>query len=111
MPLSLQCSNKGCGKINQPYIDMTDGKVYCSECDGEMTNITPFIKNQMKMNKQFKQKKQTPFAVECKRCRNNDKPLLVNGEVVCAKCKKPLDHLSAPFKMMLKENLKKGSDI
>jgi hypothetical protein len=111
MPITLQCSNKGCGKIQQPYIDMTDGKIYCSECDGEIANITPFVKNQMKMNKQFKQKKSKPFEVECKKCRNSDRPIIVNGEVVCAKCKKPLDHLSVPFKIMLKENLKKGSDI
>ena len=107
----MQCSNHGCGQIMQPYLDPGDGKIYCAVCNKEMANITSIVKNQLKMNKQFKQKSSKPFAVKCKRCDNDDRPIIVNDDVVCARCNKPLDHLSAPFKAMLKKNLNKSSDI
>jgi hypothetical protein len=110
MKLSLQCSNRGCGKINVPYLDPTDDKAYCSLCDKEMI-LTPFVKTQMKSNKQFRQRLQPkPYAVKCQRCGKDDQPILVNNNVVCVSCRKPLDHLSEPFKIMLREKLKNTKD-
>lgn len=106
MPFSIQCPNKGCGKIQAPYLDPQDDKVYCSLCEKEITNVTHFVKLQMKSLKQFKPKSNKPFAVQCQYCGKNDRPKLVQNDIVCAKCNKPLDHLSEPFKIMLRDKLK-----
>ena len=102
----MPCSNRGCGKIQEPYLDTKDDKVYCSICDREIANITHFVKVQMKSLKQFKQKNTKPFAVKCPKCGKEDRPKLVNEDVVCIGCNKPLDHLSEPFKIMLRDKLK-----
>ena len=109
---SMPCSNKGCGKVQEPYLDPKDNKVYCSMCNREIENVTHFAKIQMKSLKQFKQKAAISFAVKCDKCGKEDRPLLINDSVVCAACKKPLDKLSLPFLNMLKEKLKTaGKDI
>lgn len=110
MPFSTFCTNKGCGKIQEPYLDPQDNKVYCSECDGELANITQFTKHQMKMNKQFKQKKAKPFAVKCVKCGKEERPKVEKGDIVCGICAKPMDNLSPIFKNMLKEKLKTVDD-
>ena len=57
MAFMTYCTNKGCGKQMEPYIDPKDDKVYCSDCDRELPTITHFTKVQMKSFRQFKQKK------------------------------------------------------
>lgn len=107
----MNCSSKGCRKMMTPYIDPKTDKVYCSACDNEMENITYFTKMQLKGLKQFRPKKVTPFAVKCDKCNKEDCPILINNEVVCSSCHKILDKLSIPFRNMLKEKLKKPSDV
>lgn len=112
MPFMTYCTNKGCGKQMEPYLDPKDDKVYCAECDRELPTITHFAKIQMKSFKQFKQKKSMSFAVKCKNCGKEDRPKLVKDDIVCAACNKPHTHLSEPFKIMLKEKLKTvGQDL
>lgn len=106
MAFSTFCTNKGCGKIQEPYLDPQDSKVYCSICDGEITNLTPFVKHQMKLNKQFKQKKAKPFVFKCAKCKKEDRPKVKNDDIVCGACGEPMDNLSPIFKNMLKEKLK-----
>ena len=106
MPFSMACTAKGCGHVMEPYLDPKDDKVYCSKCDKEITNVTHFAKVQMKTLKQFRQKKVVSFAVKCQKCGKEDRPKLVGDDIVCIGCKKPLDHLSEPFKIMLREKLK-----
>jgi hypothetical protein len=107
MAFSIQCTNFGCRKIQEPYIDLVDDKIYCSLCEKELLNITPFIKNQMKMNKQYRKKQPKPFGVKCPRCGKDDRPkLMINGDIICRGCDKPLDHLSEPFKIMLRDKLR-----
>lgn len=106
MPFSMPCALKGCGKIMEPYLDPKSDKVYCSLCDGELPNITHFVKIQMKSLKQFKQKTAKPFAVKCGKCGREERPKIVKDDIVCGICGKPLDHLSPVFKHMLKEQLK-----
>ncbi len=109
---SIPCNNKGCGKVQEPYLDPKTDKVYCSVCDKEIDNVTYFAKVQMKTLKQYKQKVATSFAVKCDKCSKEARPLLVNDDVICAGCKKPLDKLSVPFRNMLKEKLKTvGKDV
>lgn len=106
MAFSIQCVNKGCGKIQEPYLDKETNKVHCSECDQEMKNVSTFTINQMKSMKQYKQKKVISFGVKCDKCNKEARPKLVKKEVVCGGCGKELENLSEPFKLMLKESLK-----
>lgn len=106
MPFSMICSNRKCGKQMEPYIDPKTDKVYCSSCNNEITNITSFAKVQMKSLKQFKPKETTSFSVKCNICNKDGRPKLVNDDVVCGSCNRPLENLSNPFKLMLKEKLK-----
>jgi hypothetical protein len=107
MAFSITCTNKGCVKIQQPYIDPQTDKVFCSECDREISNISQFAKNQMKASKQFKQKLPSSFSVKCDKCNKVGRPNLINDELFCSSCNKPLTNLSLTFKNMLKEKLKK----
>lgn len=107
MPFTIVCNNKGCGDIMEPYLESETNKVYCSKCDKELSNITPFIKSQMKQFKQFKPKKQMSFSVKCNNCKHEARPIIHNNEITCPSCKKSHTHLSEPFKIMLKDNLKK----
>lgn len=112
MPFSIQCSNKGCCKIMEPYLDPNNDKVYCSICDNELTNVTIFVKSQMKSSKQYKQKKMISFAVKCQNCSKEDRPVLLNNKILCPYCNKEHLHLSEPFKNMLRLNLKTvGQDV
>lgn len=106
MPFSTFCTNKGCGKIQEPYLDPKENKVYCSLCDGEITNITHFVKVQMRSMKQFREKKAKPFACKCAKCGREERPKVVNDDIVCGACSEPMDNLSPIFKNMLKEQLK-----
>lgn len=112
MPFSMSCTNRGCGQTMEPYLDQTDDKVYCSKCDKEIVNVTHFTKVQMKSMKQFKPKKTISFAVKCKKCGKEERPKLVKDDIVCPGCNKTHDHLSEPFKIMLREKLKTvGQDV
>lgn len=107
MAFSTFCTTKGCGKIQEPYLDPKTDKVHCSLCDNEIVNLTPFVKQQMKMSKQFRQKQPAAFAVKCLKCGREEKPKLVSNDVVCGGCSKSLDGSISPiFKNMLKEKLR-----
>lgn len=98
--------------MQEPYIDPKTDKVYCSLCDKEIVNVTYFTKVQMKSLKQFKQKTTISFGVKCDKCGKEDRPKLINDNVVCSSCNKPLDKLSVPFINMLKKELKTvGKDV
>lgn len=110
MPFSTYCTHKGCGNYMQPYLDPSNDKIYCSSCDKELTNITHFIKAQMKSFKQFKPKKKVAFSIKCSACLVEDVPKLVNDQIMCGNCNKPLTNLSEPFKIILKQKLKSNQD-
>lgn len=107
MSFTITCGIKGCGKLMQPYIDPNTDKVHCSICDGELSQVTPFVKHQLKMNKKYRPKKTIPFAVKCVKCGREDRPILLNDkDIICPSCKQPHTNLSEPFKIMLREKLK-----
>jgi hypothetical protein len=106
MPFSMNCTNKGCGKMQEPYLDKKTDKVFCSECDKEITNVSYFAKVQMRSLNQYKIKKNDSFSVKCDKCNYMGRPLLEQDDIVCSSCKKSLDKLSMTFKNMLKEKLK-----
>lgn len=109
MAFSTFCTNKGCGKQMEPYLDIKTDKVYCSQCDQEINTITHFAKVQMKALKQFKQKQPVAFGVKCQNCSKEARPKVANDDIICPFCNKPHTHLSEPFKIMLKDKLKNVS--
>ena len=77
MPFSVICNNRDCRQLQNPYLDKDTNLVYCSACDAEITNITPFIKNQMRMNKQFRttnKAKKKAFELKCPLCLKESRP-------------------------------------
>ena len=106
MSFLMPCTNKGCGKTMSPTLDVSSNAVICSECDREITNVSSFAKSQMKSLGQIKKDNKKSFAVRCPKCNKEARPIETNNDLVCGSCKKPLSHLSEPFKQMLKINLK-----
>lgn len=112
MAFLTNCTNKECRKIQEPYLDPKNDKVYCSKCDKEISNITHFTKIQMKSLKQFKQKVTASFSVKCLKCNKESRPKLLNKEVICGICNELLNNsLSPTFLNMLKEELKNIKDL
>ena len=105
MPFLIECTNKGCGQLQTPYLDPATDKVFCSKCDEEIINVSIFTKRQMKHLKQVKPKEKKSFAVKCSSCNKEDRPKIANDEIVCAGCGKVLDNISPFFKNMLKTQL------
>lgn len=103
----MQCSNKGCGQMQSPYIDPKTDKVYCSLCDKEIKEATHFAKVQMKSLKQYREKKGRSFSVKCSLCNNEDRPLSEGNKYLCSSCKKELN-ISDAFKLILKNYLHKN---
>lgn len=102
----MNCTNKGCGIQMEPFIDLKDNKVYCSQCEKELENVSHFTKTQMKALKQFKKKKIISFSVKCQNCGKEERPNLVKQDIVCPACNKTHNHLSEPFKIVLRDKLK-----
>jgi hypothetical protein len=107
MPFTMQCTNKGCGQIQSPYLDPKTDKVYCSLCDKELTQVTHFAKVQMKSLKQYKEKKGKSFSVKCTNCNNEDRPQVNKDKYFCSSCKKELN-VSHAFKLILQHYLGKA---
>lgn len=107
MPFTMQCQNKGCCKMQEPYLDKDTDKVYCSACNNEIKEATHFAKMQMKALKQYRQKESKSFSVKCEHCKNDDRPIPGKDKksYFCSVCKKELN-LSQAFKKMLDERLK-----
>ena len=114
MAVSLICNNsytdekkkvRKCGQV-EPYMEPKTEKIYCPSCNNEIPNVTHFMKVTMKTLKQFRQKPTVAFGVKCQNCGKEAQPKVVNDDIVCPQCEKPHNHLSEPFKIMLKDKLK-----
>lgn len=108
MGFLINCTNKGCGKQQEPFLDLQTNEVHCAECDGIIANISPFAKNQMRSNKQIRKSNPQAFTIKCNLCKKEVIPKEVNNDIVCGSCNQPLKQLTSFFKSMLKENLKKA---
>jgi hypothetical protein len=101
MPFMMVCNNKGCGKHQSPTLSVEDNKVYCAECDKEITNVNPFIKNQMKSMNQIKKENNKSFGIKCNNCGKEGRPKKDNNNLICSFCSKELSQLSPIYKSML----------
>ena len=88
MPFIMQCDNRKCLKSQSPLLDIATNKVYCEECNGEITNITNMAKQQLKNFNQTTSNKQTTesYSIVCNQCKHKGTPKLINKELVCVKC-------------------------
>lgn len=108
MPFTIRCNNKGCGKEQEPYLDVASMEVHCAECGKIMPDVTIFAKNQMKAMGQVKRlnRTQKAFPVECQTCTKMEQPILINGKLSCSFCKSEHTHLPAPYAYAIKQYLK-----
>jgi len=102
------CDNKGCGKDQEPLLDVLTNDVHCSECGKVIKSVTSFAKAQMKSLGQVKrdEKKGQAFAVKCSSCKKESPATVVAGKIHCGICKIEMKDLSAPFVQMIKMNTK-----
>ena len=107
MPVSINCTNKGCGKFNEVVLDTKTDQVFCSVCDKEIANVSHFVKTQLKALKQVRRAKKQAFAIKCEHCKSEGMPKLVNDVFVCAMCSKTVN-VSKPFEPLLRKVIKEG---
>lgn len=108
MPFNIRCQS--CKKDNSPELDTKTKKVYCSECQQEISNITSFQIEIIKASGQILRNnyKHESFTVDCKKCNRIGKPVHTNdGKIACSICNQELDHLSDIYCHMLKQNIAK----
>lgn len=101
----IYCNQKGCGKDQEPKLDITTNEVICSECGKSITNVTEFAKKTMKTLGQIKrhEKKQQAFSVKCNTC-NKENPPKINEKklIVCSLCDQELTHIPKPFQQVIR---------
>ncbi len=84
MPFNMDCPNKGCGACQTPWLDKDTNKVYCSSCNKEIVDVSPFAKNSMRQNKQFRVKEKKSFSVKCASCQFEDRRFAADAIAVMA---------------------------
>ena len=108
MAFSMNCNNKGCGKYQTPYLDLSDGEVHCQECANVIKNIPIFTKNQMKSMGQTKKAVKKAFSVRCDKCKAETNAKIDDkDQLVCAICNTKTN-VSKPFELIIRDAIKKG---
>lgn len=113
MAFTTYCTNKGCLKQMEPVIDKATKKVFCTECGGEVENITSFMKNQMVVMGQIKKAigPKHSWSVKCQECSAEKPPKLgKKNELLCSSCGVELK-VSKPFAEVLRQKLKNGNEL
>lgn len=105
MSMSVFC--KTCKRLSEICLDKQDDNVYCKDCDQQITDITIFVKNNLKISKVFREpkKKNAAFEVVCSSCQKKTVPQLKDNKVFCLHCKAELK-LSSHFLNALKSHKK-----
>jgi ribosomal protein L34E len=103
MAFIIYCNQKGCGKDQEPSLDIETNEVICSECGKVITGITEFTKVQMKSMGQVKRNvgKRQAFSVKCQSCNKENPPLVKKGKIFCSLCSLEITDLSPFFKQAL----------
>lgn len=105
----MPCNNKGCGKHQEPVLNIKDNEVYCSECGKKIAGVSHFTKIQMKTLGQVKKPAKTAYSVRCDKCKQDGLPKLDNNKkLVCAGCDNELKNVSAPFAILIRNAIEKG---
>ncbi len=106
MAFSTNCSNKGCFKFVEPILDVDTNEAMCPECDKPISNITDFVKRQLKDDKKIKKapKVQKAFSTPCRACKAVDVPELKKGKLWCSHCGNDLECTAAFIQMFKSKN-------
>lgn len=105
----IYCDRKGCGKDQEPLLDVSTNEVICSECGGEIKSVTSFTKVQMKSMGQIKraEKKQQAFAVKCQGCNRMAAPnISLENKILCSMCSVEILNLPKPFEQVIRSHIK-----
>ena len=108
MPFRTFCNSedKKCRKEIEPLIDKKTEKVFCPECELEITSIDPFMKRQLiSMGQVIRESQEKiPYAVKCPSCERKKQPKIgAAREIRCASCDSDITaSLSGPFVEMLR---------
>lgn len=105
MGFLIYCDNKGCGKDQEPVLDVETGEVMCTECGKSIKNVTEFTKKTMRSLGQIKrsERKQQAFSVKCTSC-NKENPPKINEKnlIVCSFCNNELKQIPKPFQQVIR---------
>lgn len=105
---ATNCTTKGCGKWNEPYLNPQTMEVHCAECDQPIKNIPIFTKNLMRSQGQVKRSAKVAFSVRCNKCKIEALPKIDNTNVlVCMSCGNTLN-VSKIYEIQVREAIKKG---
>src|ERR1039457_4598092 len=107
MGFAINCNNRGCNKMQEPLLDTRDNKVYCSDCNKEINNVSSFAKTQMKSLGQVKRPDKA-LAIECQSCHKAGTPALEKDKLVCSWCGKDHTKISKSFEIIIRDFIKKG---
>ena len=105
-----------CKKDVDPVLDEKDksepgGVVVCPMCGEPMTNVSSFIKVQLKSFSQVRKTvvQQKAYAIKCSSCSATVQPKIKGKDFLCTSCGKAMN-ISEAFKNLIRENVKK-SDV
>ena len=99
---------RSCKKDVDPVLDVKADIIVCPECFTEFTNVSPYIKPQLKFFGQIKRavKTQKAFSTKCPHCQVEAPPVVKSKDLfVCSSCGKELN-LSEAFKQLVRMNIK-----
>ncbi len=106
MACRIYCNNQGCNKESEPGLDKATNKVYCGECDQEISNITHFTIQTLKTLKQYRKTvTKESYSIKCTDCSKEARPQLINNKLYCKHCQVEMK-ISLPVANLLKQNLK-----
>lgn len=90
MAMSVFCKN--CKNLSDICLDKNNDNVYCVECDHQISDVTIFVKNNLKGSRAFRQPKKTNSAFEtvCSSCNKKGKPIVKDNKAFCFDCKKEI---------------------
>jgi DNA-directed RNA polymerase subunit RPC12/RpoP len=90
MSMSVFCPK--CQQLSGIALDQEDQLVYCQECDSQVTNITSFVKTNLKNSRTFrvKNKSNAAFQVVCAKCDKKDIPEIKGDDALCKHCNSKL---------------------
>jgi len=104
----LTCPNKECRKLSDVKLNEKTNEVVCESCGNVIPNVTSFVKNNLRANKEFiKVGTKSNFNVKCSKCGRVVGPLLVNNKVTCPDCKGEIT-LSKAFENVFRESYRKS---
>lgn len=105
----MNCTNKGCGKNTNPVLDIRDNLVYCGDCGKEISQVSSFMKSQLKSLGQVKKPSRPAYSVRCEKCKQESLPTIdINNVLVCAWCSNILKSIAKPFEILIRKAILEG---